>query len=141
MSDFEYSLDASFSLSDEGGRGGNEADSEGEEIFDKDIREMLRMMKIFNPYMYEPERDVSTCSDECDVSDFDKNKFEECSGDNIRVGNLDWCKCGNSLVGKREIDCLCCFGAHALTVNLTPKLSAVLSNQRSLKCYVRVKLW
>ena len=49
------------------------------------------MMKTFNPYMYygtvriivpcmyEPERDVSTCSDESDVSDFDKNKSEECS--------------------------------------------------------------
>ena len=35
MSDFEYSLDISFSLSNEGGSSGNEADSEGEEIFDK----------------------------------------------------------------------------------------------------------
>ena len=64
MSDFEYSLDASFSLSDEGGSSGNEADSEGKEIFDKDMKEMLSTMKTFNPYMYEPERDVSTCSDE-----------------------------------------------------------------------------
>ena len=32
MSDFEYSLDASFSLSDEGGSRGSEADSEREEI-------------------------------------------------------------------------------------------------------------
>ena len=29
--------------------------------------------------MYEPERDVSTCSDEFDVSDFDKSESEECS--------------------------------------------------------------
>ena len=36
MSDFEYSLDASFSLSDEGDSSGNKADSEGEEIFGKE---------------------------------------------------------------------------------------------------------
>ena len=51
MSDFEYSLDASFSLSDEGGISGNKADSDGEEIFDKDMKEMLSMMKTFNPYV------------------------------------------------------------------------------------------
>ena len=103
MSDFEYSLDASFSLSDEGGSSGNEAESEGEENFDKDMKEMLSMMKTFHRYMYEPERDVSTCSDESGVSDFDKNESEECSEDNVRVWNLDWCKCGNCLVGKRKL--------------------------------------
>ena len=40
--------------------------------------------------MYEPERDTSACSDESDVSDLDKNESEECSKDNVRVGNLDW---------------------------------------------------
>ena len=74
----------------------------GKKFFDKDMKEMLSMMKIFNPYMYEPKRDVSACSDESDVSDFHKNESEECSGDNVRVGNLGWCKCGNLLVGKRE---------------------------------------
>ena len=67
MSDFENSLDASFSLSDEGGSSGNATDSEGGEIFDKDMKEMLSRMKTFNLYMYEPERNVSTCSDESDV--------------------------------------------------------------------------
>ena len=42
-------MDASFSLSDEGGNSGNEADSEGEENFDKDMKEMLSTMKTFNP--------------------------------------------------------------------------------------------
>ena len=67
MSDLEYSFNATFSLSDEGGSSGNEADSEGEEIFDKDMKEMSSRMKIFNHYMYKP----STCSDASDVSDFD----------------------------------------------------------------------
>ena len=105
-------MDASFTLSDEGGSSGNEADSEGEEIFDKDMKEMLSMMKIIQ-IMYEPEIDVSTCSDESDVSDFDKNESEECLEDNVRVENLDLCKCENCLVGKREIDCLCCFEVRA----------------------------
>ena len=51
---------ASFSLSDEGGSSGNKVDSEGEEIFDEDMKEMSGIMKTFNPYLYEPERDVST---------------------------------------------------------------------------------
>ena len=106
MSDFEYSLDASFSLLDEGGSSGNKADSEGEEIFDKETKEMLSLMKIFNCYMYEPKTDISTCPDEPDVSDINKNASEECLEDNVRVGNLDWCKCGNCLVEKREIECL-----------------------------------
>ena len=43
-----------------------------------------------------------------------KNESEECLEDNVRVGNFDWCKCWNCLVGKREIDCLRCFEVHAL---------------------------
>ena len=97
MSHFEYSLDACFSLSDEGGSSGNAGDTEADEIFDKDMKVMLSMMKTFNPYMYKPETNVSTCSDESDVSDFNKNKPEECSEDNVRFGNLDCCKCGNCL--------------------------------------------
>ena len=86
MPDFEYSLNAGFSLSDKGGSSGNEADSEGEEIFDKDTKEMLSMVKTFNPYMYEPEREVSACSDESDVSDFDKSESGKCSKQ-IRIWN------------------------------------------------------
>ena len=47
------------------------------------------MMKTFNPYMHEPERNVSICLDESDVSDFDKSESEECLEDNIRVTNID----------------------------------------------------
>jgi len=35
--------------------------------------------------------------------------------ENLRVGNIDWCKCGGKCkVEKREIDCLCCQEVHAL---------------------------
>ena len=123
-------MDASFSLSDEGGSSGNEEDLEGEEIFDKDVKKMFSMTKTFNPYMYEPERDVSTRSDESSVSDFDKNESEECSEDKARVGNLDWCKCGKCLVGKREIDCLCFFEVHALNSKFdTENISCIIQSK------------
>ena len=129
MSDFEYSLDASFSLSDEGGSRGSEADSEREEIFD-DMKEMLSTMKTFNPYMYGSEKDVSTCSDESDVSDFDKSESEKCSENNVRVGHLDWCKCRNCFVAKREIDCLCCFEVHALNSKFdTENISCIIQSK------------
>ena len=133
MSDFEYSLDASFSLSDEGGSSGNEADSEGQESFDKDMKEMLTTMKTFNPYIYEPDRHVLTCSDESDVSDFNKNESEECSEDNVRFVYLDWCKCGNCLVGKREIDCLYCFELHALSSRFDTENISYISQSREFK--------
>ena len=39
--------------------------------------------------MYIPERDVSPCSDESDVLDFDKNESKECSEGNVtKLGTL-----------------------------------------------------
>ena len=88
---------------------------------------MLSRMKTFNRYIYEPERDASASSDESDVSDLNKNESEECSEDNVRLGILDWCKCGNCLVGKREIDCLCCFEVHALNSKFdTENISCII---------------
>ena len=92
-------------------------------------------MKTLNPYMYEPERGISTCSDELDVSGFDKKESKECSEDNVRVGNLDWCKCRNCLVEKREIGCLCCFEVHALNSKFNTENISYIS-----KYYIQVKL-
>ena len=39
----------------------------GEKFLIRIRKRILSMMKTFNPYMYEPERDVSTCSDHSDV--------------------------------------------------------------------------
>ena len=91
---------------------------------------MLSTMKTFNPYMYEPERDVSTCSDESDVSNLDKNESKESSEDNVRLGNLDWCKCRKCLVEKSEIDCLCCFEVHALNSKFdTENISSIIQSK------------
>ena len=73
------------------------------------------MMKTFNPYLYEPEKDVSD-TDSSNESEIDKSSSEEdYSVEKPRVGNNDWCKCcGHCKIEKRNIDCLCCQEVHAL---------------------------
>ena len=56
MSDFEYLSESSLSSYGDGSSG-NEADSEGEEVCEKDVKEITDMMKCFTPYMFEPEKD------------------------------------------------------------------------------------
>ena len=34
----------------------------------------------------------------------------------IRIGNLDWCKCGRCKNETREIDCLCCREVNAMLI-------------------------
>ena len=59
MSDFESSSNSSSG----NGSSGNEADSEGEDIVSrKDMDELIGMVDRFNPYMYEPEKDISSTS-------------------------------------------------------------------------------
>ena len=111
------SLDSS---SDEGHSSGNETDSESEN-FERDMRQIVNVMRTFNPYMYEPEREVSDTSNE---SSSEESMEERTSSEEIgvtaapdiglRVGNLDWCKCKNCRVETREIDCLCCNEVDAL---------------------------
>ena len=54
-----------------GGNSGNKADTDRVEVYDKDMKEILSMMKMFNPYMYEPEKEISSISlsSESDCSD------------------------------------------------------------------------
>ena len=35
----------------------------------------------------------------------------------IRIGNLDWCKCGHFKTETREIDCLCCIEVDAMLIS------------------------
>ena len=70
MFNSENYSDESISLN--GGSGsGNKADSEGIEVYDKNMKEILIMMKIFNLYMYEPGKKISSTSlsNESDYSD------------------------------------------------------------------------
>ena len=113
MSDLNYLSDDYFSCNSNGGSSGNEADSEGEEAYAKEVNET--MMKTFLPYLYEPEKDVSD-TDSSNESEIDKSSSEEdYSVEKVRVGNNDWCKCGgNCKIEKRNIDCLCCQEVYAL---------------------------
>ena len=56
MSYFKHSSESSLSSYGDGSSG-NEADSEGEEVCEKDVKEITDMMKYFTPYMFEPEKD------------------------------------------------------------------------------------
>ena len=110
MSDFEYLSGSSLSSYGDGSSG-NEADSKGE-VCEKDIKEITDMMKYFTPYMFEPEKDdVSSISVKMkDENDEDENDLESKTNleKSSRVANLEWCKCGECNIEKREIDCLCC---------------------------------
>jgi len=59
MSDLEH-LSESSDYSCSGGSSGNEADSENEQHFE--IREITEMMNEFRPYIFEPEKEVSSTS-------------------------------------------------------------------------------
>ena len=43
-------------FSNRGGTSGVKTDSEGVQVHDKDLKEILNMMKIFSPYMHEPQK-------------------------------------------------------------------------------------
>ena len=55
--------ESSIYTSSECGGSGNEADSEGEEVISrKKMDEMIEKLKRFNPYIFEPEKEVSSTS-------------------------------------------------------------------------------
>ena len=113
MSNLNYSSDDYFSCNYNGGSNGNEADSEGEEAYAKEVNET--MMKTFNPYLYEPEKDVSDTDSSNESEIYKSSSEEDYSVEKPRIGNNDWCKCGgNCKIEKRNIDCLCCQEVHAL---------------------------
>ena len=61
------------------GSSGNKADSEGIKIYDKDMKEMLSMMNIFNPCMYEPEKEITSTS-LSSTSDYSNSSSKESNG-------------------------------------------------------------
>lgn len=103
--------EGSIYTSSECGSSGNEADTEDEEVCRKEMDDMIEKLKNFHPYMYEPERQVSSTSsssDESETSEHSTATFTE------RVGKLVWCKCQKCKEEMREIDCLCCQEVAAL---------------------------
>jgi len=89
---------------------GNEADSEGEEV-----KENLSIkLKDFHPYLYEPEKNVSTTSSDSESSTSEGLSSHDSSVN--RIGNTGWCKCEKCEKETREIDCLCCQEVAALNL-------------------------
>ena len=87
--------------SSEYGSSGNEADSESEGYMNK----IIVQLNNFQPYMYGPEREVSsTSSSDEDSSNSDIKDFTKFT----RIGKVKWCECQNCKEERREIDCLCC---------------------------------
>ena len=69
--------------------------------------EIIAQLNNFQPYMYEPGREVSSTSssdEDSSNSDSDIKDFTKFT----RIGNVKWCECQNCKEERREIDCLCC---------------------------------
>ena len=77
MSDFEYLSESSLSSYGDGSSG-NEADSEGGEICEKDVKEMTWWTALLHVYMFETEKDdvFSISSSSSEVEDEDENNSE-----------------------------------------------------------------
>ena len=104
---------------EEYGSSGNEADSEGEDGENmRDMDYIINKFKTFNPYLYEPEKEVSSTSESESLSSpsEDESEYETCSEG--RSGSLDWCECWGCQIETREIDCLCCLEVAALNEKL-----------------------
>ena len=123
MSDFESSSNSSCG----NGSSGNEADSEGEDIVSrKDMDKLIGMVDRFNPYMYEPEKDISSTSSSSLESDTSSSDGE--LNTDTRIGNLEWCLCQKCKKEDREIDCLCCQEIPALNSKF---------NTESMNCIIQ----
>ena len=107
----------------------NEADSEGEGN-NGGIKEITKMLKYFNPYMFEPEKNVSSTSSSYNQTE-DTETEDEAEG--VRVGNLNWCKCGSCHKEKREIDCLCCQKVSALNFAFDKETIDCIVNSNEFK--------
>ena len=139
MSDLNYSSDDYFSCNSNGGSSGNEADLEGEEDYAKEVNKT--MMKTFNPYLYEPEKDVSD-TDSSNESEIDKSSSEEYySVENLRVGNNDWCKCGSNCKMEKKLSTVYVVRRymHLIVNSMLKTILGVLLSQKTLKRYVPTK--
>ena len=109
MSDFKSS-----NSSIGNGSSWNEADLEGEDIVSKEnIYELIGMVDGFNPYMYEPEKEISSTSFFSSSSEIETSSNDDLIS-NIKIGNLEWCQCQECKIEEKEIDCFCCQKVAAL---------------------------
>ena len=60
------------------------------------------------PFQFESEKKKSNGNHEKETKHSHASKASQLIYQNIRIGNVDWCKCGYCKKEVREIDCLCC---------------------------------
>ena len=62
---------------------------------------------IFQPFTFDSEQ-KKTCGNERHEKETKHIHASTANLLHIRIGNIDWCKCGHCKNEARKIDCLCC---------------------------------
>ena len=87
-------------------------ESSSDEEQENEYDGMNQLMGNLAPYDYKPERAISSSSEETESSEDytpGNDGTSENENDQLgRVGNKDWCKCGQCKRDTREMDILCC---------------------------------
>ena len=118
------------------------SDEEQENEYDG-INELMGNLALYD---YEPERAISSSSEETESSENEtpsNDATSENENDQLgRVANKDWCKCGQCKREIREIDSLCCTEVPAIIedrfegkkcITLAPKFEFLCLNKTILK--------
>ena len=122
----------------------SENESQPEEISSDEEQEnecdgMNQLMGNLAPYDYEPERAITSSSEETESSQNEtpsNDGTREIENDQLgRLENKDWCKCGQCKREIREIDSLCCTEVPAITEDkFEGKKCIILAHKFELLC-------
>ena len=117
----------------------NSSDEKQENAYDG----MNELMGNLAPYDYEPELTISSSSEETESSENETSSNDATSeneNDQLgRVGNKDWCKCGQCKREIREIDSLCCTEVPAIIEDkFEGKKCITLAHEFKLLCLNKV---
>ena len=99
---------------------------------------MNELMGNLAPYDYQPERAILSSNEETESSE-DETSSNDATSENKndqlgRVGNKDWCKCGQCKTEIREIDSLCCTEVPAILDKFEGKKCITLAYEFELLC-------
>ena len=94
---------------------------------------MNELMGNLAPYDDQPERPILSSNEETESSENETSSNDattENENDQLeRVGNKDWCKCGQYKRETREIDSLCCTEVPAIIENKFEGNNALFSTR------------
>ena len=108
------------------------SDEEQENVYDG----MDELMGNLARYDYEPERAILSSNEETESSEDEASSNDATSenenGQLGRVGNKNWCKCGQCKTEIREIDSLCCTEVPAISDKFEGKKCITLAHEFEL---------